>query len=657
MTGQKTDSSSLNDAAERANADEATATERDAPETGIDVGDLSGNGSSDEEPRSASLSSLLRRLEDSDDPAAGKQRQPQAEGSQDEAVSPELSAKVSSQLSEMNDLLLRSETGDDPIVDEEERERSRRETAPAAEQKKKSPLDEYWGADGFERDDDSEIRADSELMSLINELNGKLDRAHDAIARSLPPEKTEPARFEPPPEVLERKLLPQPGRIREALMFTGMWGALLAAVIAVVYSNSSWFSESTTGPELVSANNAELASSDPQSRNRLGALGGAALSERDAPKTSPSGSLELAGTDAANEPRRPPRPATPDVPATSGDSATDVISRALTAPDIDPPEDETEGEAVAAESDAAPAGEENSPVVVRVTAPTPDAGRQADAATSQKEPQLTLQQEAERARTLSVVSEWQRVARATLGADLIRQAQNLDKADSDFSVGVVSGKAGQAVSLPISLPRVATNTEASIMISGLPEGSHLSAGEQAGLSTWILSASDTKDLMLLTPEDIGPTDLALEVTLVTSDGAVPNTKLVTVELAAADPKPKTETASVRPQTIEPSQSRAVAPTNPKQAEAAELLQRGRDLMQIGDIAGARLVLTLAAELESVDAMVTLAMTYDPVHLNKLRVRGIQPDIAKAIAWYRRASAQGDNESGERAEALVASLRQ
>ena len=56
-------------------------------------------------------------------------------------------------------------------------------------------------------------------------------------------------------------------------------------------------------------------------------------------------------------------------------------------------------------------------------------------------------------------------------------------------------------------------------------------------------------------------------------------------------------------------------------------------------------------------MVALAMTYDPVHLSKLRVRGIRPDITKAIAWYRRASEQGDNESGERAEALVASLRQ
>jgi len=204
------------------------------------------------------------------------------------------------------------------------------------------------------------------------------------------------------------------------------------------------------------------------------------------------------------------------------------------------------------------------------------------------------------------------------------------------------------------------------MIRGLPIGSQLSKGEQAGQSTWILAASDVDGLMLLTPKDLGETQLALEVTLVTSDGAVPNTKLLTIELAAADPAPKVETIVVRTPAPEapiaaplagPTPQRKAEPANPKEAEAAELLGRGQELMRIGDIAGARLVLGLAAELESVDAMVTLAMTYDPVHLTKLRVRGIRPDISKAIAWYRRASEQGDNESGERAEALVASLRQ
>ncbi len=637
-----------------------------------------------EEPRSGSLSSLLRRLEDDGDDSV--------EGAADSAKEEAEVKSVADQLSEMNDLLLQSETGDDDETNEQvseslpavaDKENTRWESA--------SNEDDYWGPDGFEKEDDTDLRPDNELMSLINELNGKLDRAHDVIARSLPLTETVPEapEFTPPaePSVFERKFLPNMDRIREVALFTGMWGALLAAVIAVVYSQTWWLNESPVERDQASAVEADSAPVRTQSLNRLGALGGTALSMPEAPNLSPSGSEKPAEQDAANEPRRPPRPATPDGPATSGDSATDVISRALAAGDIDPPGDEAEQEEMPTLDDVVPAPVEKAPEakktstvvvedvvvetgpkVVKVTAPTPEA-RKVARLSNRNGPRPSLLapiEEPDVESSVTAVSEWRRVARATLGTELIREAEKTDDDITAFSVGVVRGKAGQAISVPIRLPSVAKDTEASIMIRGLPEGSQLSKGEQAGRSTWILAASDVDGLMLLTPKDLGETQLALEVTLVTSDGAVPNTKLLTIELAAADPAPKVETIVVRTPAPEapisvplagPTPQRAAEPANPQEAEAAELLGRGKELMRIGDIAGARLVLGLAAELESVDAMVTLAMTYDPVHLTKLRVRGIRPDISKAIAWYRRASEQGDNESGERAEALVASLRQ
>lgn len=640
-----------------------------------------------EEPRSGSLSSLLRRLEDDGDVPVDGVIEPASEESETKTVA--------DQLSEMNDLLLQSETGDDgdteedvpePLAAASDEGHSRWESA--------SNVDDYWGPDGFEKVDEAEVRPDNELMSLINELNGKLDRAHDVIARSLPLTETVPETpaFTPPevpsaPSVFERKFLPNTDRIREVMMFTGMWGALLAAVIAVVYSQSWWLTESPVERDQASAVEIDRAPARTQSLNRLGALGGTALSMPEAPNLSPSGSEKPAEQDAANEPRRPPRPATPDGPATSGDSATDVISKALAAGDFESPSGEAEQEEMPTLDDVAPVPVEKAPEakttttvvvedvvvetkpkVVKVTAPTPETRRVARLSNRNgpKPALLAPIEEPDVANSVTAVSEWRRVARATLGTELIREAEKADDDITAFSVGVVRGKAGQAISVPIRLPSVAKDTEASIMIRGLPVGSQLSKGEQAGQSTWILAASDVDGLMLLTPKDLGETQLALEVTLVTSDGAVPNTKLLTIELAAADPAPKVETVVVRtsvpdaPITIPlagPTPQRKAEPANPQEAEAAELLGRGQELMQIGDIAGARLVLGLAAELESVDAMVTLAMTYDPVHLTKLRVRGIRPDISKAIAWYRRASEQGDNESGERAEALVASLRQ
>jgi hypothetical protein len=40
----------------------------------------------------------------------------------------------------------------------------------------------------------------------------------------------------------------------------------------------------------------------------------------------------------------------------------------------------------------------------------------------------------------------------------------------------------------------------------------------------------------------------------------------------------------------------------------------------------------------------MGMTFDPVFLARLRLRGIRTDKGQAIAWYRRASALGNAEA-------------
>jgi TPR repeat protein len=68
-----------------------------------------------------------------------------------------------------------------------------------------------------------------------------------------------------------------------------------------------------------------------------------------------------------------------------------------------------------------------------------------------------------------------------------------------------------------------------------------------------------------------------------------------------------------------------------------LLKRGQDLLAAGDIASARLMLTLVAEAGNAEASFILAGTFDPTMLAKLRAVGVQGDPAKARAWYARAS--------------------
>jgi hypothetical protein len=88
-----------------------------------------------------------------------------------------------------------------------------------------------------------------------------------------------------------------------------------------------------------------------------------------------------------------------------------------------------------------------------------------------------------------------------------------------------------------------------------------------------------------------------------------------------------------------------------QDEAASLLKRGQDLLAAGDIASARLMLTLVAEAGNAEACVILAGTFDPTVLAKLRAVGVQGDPAKARAWYARAAELGSFEARQRLQAL------
>ena len=87
-------------------------------------------------------------------------------------------------------------------------------------------------------------------------------------------------------------------------------------------------------------------------------------------------------------------------------------------------------------------------------------------------------------------------------------------------------------------------------------------------------------------------------------------------------------------------------------EIAALLRRGQDLIAAGDIPSARLVLTHLAEAGNADAAFMLAGTLDPTVLGTRRLVGVQPDPAKARAWYERAAEQGSWEARRRLDQSV-----
>jgi len=123
----------------------------------------------------------------------------------------------------------------------------------------------------------------------------------------------------------------------------------------------------------------------------------------------------------------------------------------------------------------------------------------------------------------------------------------------------------------------------------------------------------------------------------------------TVEAATAKVEPAQPEAT-KPEAIKPAASLIPDPRpsdNLSRDAIASLLKRGQDMIAAGDIASGRLFLTRAALAGNADASLALAGTFDAAVLANLRAVGVQPDPAKAQAWYTRAAEQGSLEAKRR----------
>jgi hypothetical protein len=82
-------------------------------------------------------------------------------------------------------------------------------------------------------------------------------------------------------------------------------------------------------------------------------------------------------------------------------------------------------------------------------------------------------------------------------------------------------------------------------------------------------------------------------------------------------------------------------------ELATLLKRAKGLIEIGDIAPARLLLERAADAQAASAALLLAQTYDPAVLGTQDMRSITPDPAMARNWYQKAAQFGSLDAQQR----------
>lgn len=90
-----------------------------------------------------------------------------------------------------------------------------------------------------------------------------------------------------------------------------------------------------------------------------------------------------------------------------------------------------------------------------------------------------------------------------------------------------------------------------------------------------------------------------------------------------------------------SQRRQTAGSQLPPIDTGTLLTRGDQFLSQSDVTSARLLYERAAEAGDGRGALRMGMTFDPVFLARLRLHGVRPDKAQAIAWYRRATALGN----------------
>jgi hypothetical protein len=202
-----------------------------------------------------------------------------------------------------------------------------------------------------------------------------------------------------------------------------------------------------------------------------------------------------------------------------------------------------------------------------------------------------------------------------------------------------AGRRGQDEASPRGLALSIGSPGAVVWIDGFPTGSTLNVGRSAGSSAWRLMAGDLDNAVIRPPQNfVGAMDLAIALRL--ADDSVADRKTVRLEWTAPI------TTATRP--TEP----GFVSLKLDRDEIDTLVKRGKDFIAGGDIAAARLLLQRAAEGKDAEAALTLAGTYDSAVLEKLGVKGLSADVAKARAWYERAKEFGSAEARRRLELLA-----
>jgi len=264
---------------------------------------------------------------------------------------------------------------------------------------------------------------------------------------------------------------------------------------------------------------------------------------------------------------------------------------------------------------------------------------------------------------------------ALLGLGNITAAQAQGEGIAINVAAVILAEPGVETPFPIQIATAGVLPKNSfIRIRGLPASATLSEGHVVAPGSWAVPLSALPSLKLAAPiTETGRSELT--IALVGIDGKVwAETKASLAIISAAAlpvesqsppaqtnvaatgpagaPPPGLEVPSAGVQTVPG--PRTLTPLSPKDGERARrFVERGNQMMEDGDVAGARLFYKRAADIGLAEGAIALAETYDPNELRRWPVRGLEGNIDLAREWYERARELGAPEAEARLRRLTA----
>ncbi len=222
---------------------------------------------------------------------------------------------------------------------------------------------------------------------------------------------------------------------------------------------------------------------------------------------------------------------------------------------------------------------------------------------------------------------------------------------------IMLAEPGSRTPLPIQVgPQDAVSKNSFVRIRGLPPAASLSEGHAISPGSWAVPLSALSSLNIVLPVGVQGQWSAI-VALVTIDGnilAEAKMNVITAQAQAVAPPGGRQAGPAPPSTSVASLTPTAPPMNsPARERALGLLAKGQEQLQRGNVYPARMFFQRAAEAGLAESALALGGTFDPDELAKIKVFGLQPDIAAARKWYEKAQELGAPEAAERLRRLGA----